>query len=376
MFRLLILALTFFGFISSSASQAEQIPGIDDPALSVAAEQWLAEVDPLDALRDIGSLAAAGNIAAQFFANQVFHSLSAMDDLTRPQRLDLFPRSPQDGRRARFSPYQIDAKLAPALAARSAIRNDMNPADWIALTEAMLAADMRQTALDNIGFALQVGSLNVEVLEFATDHLAPADPQITDYWISLILEIHRRKFFDRDEAHIARWSDEPWELLRRTGFFAAVEEGLWPALLAGMFTSDATLEEFKPFERLNIDVARRLFVAAHGQDDFDPSHYAEDISELGRLVLGSVEQTPYLRPLVVLCSEKCPDDHAQCVVAGLLNGFGKSHVARRLEPVIPAKTYYASSRAIDEVRSNLAARLNGQVMQRALMPQCMLNAAR
>ncbi len=363
---------------------AERLPGVDDPALSAAAEQWLTKDNPLEALRDIGQLAARGNLAAQFLANRFVHTLGNLDDefrsLSRAEKWEVFSAPPRGDRDWRYHPYPIDSESVPALAARDEISFEMPAGDWIALTEVMLAAGMRQEALINIGIVVQQRMIDVEVLEFTTDHLTIADPQIAGYWAALISELWGRELSDADEERLSRWSVEPGDLLRRSGFYSAAESGVWSALIAGLLVSDGP-EELEPFDRRNTVIAQRVFEAAFTQGEFNAADHAEDISELGRLIRGNAEQTPYLQPLIRLCSNVCQNELSQCVVSGVFNGFYHSYNAHLLEPVVAAETYYASSRAVDEVLSTVAARLNvaagqnAQLAQQRLLPQCLLDAA-
>ncbi|MEO1313946.1 MAG: transposase [Pseudomonadota bacterium] len=180
MLRSFILFISTIATLTPGLARAEPLPGVDDPALVAAAEQWLAEDDPIEALREIGRIAVAGNLAAQHFANSVDlyeRGFGSATPMSRSERLKLFPPSAGDDRTVKTRPYEVDFALSPALAATRKIGITVPLAERIAVTETLLSGGLRQVALSNTTQDLSTRPNEVEVFQLA--EAATNDPAIS-----------------------------------------------------------------------------------------------------------------------------------------------------------------------------------------------------
>jgi len=358
------------------SAEAQQLPGLDDPALMAAVADWLDSDTPLDATAEIGRIAASGNIAAQVLANGLHRNIGwFLPDVqvSRGERFDFFPPAAGDDRERRFTPYIVVPEDFPARIAFQDIQQADDMEEWRALFEVMLEGGLRERAL----LATQVGvtqsPFHVEVLQFAATQMTPADRFISDIWGWLVLYAgtadEAPELFDE-----AAWPQDPRQLLEHSGFFAALDAGLWPAVFVAAFSSHLEWQALEPFsERPDVAATLRLLEL---RDDRDPGEPAPaDLETVGRVLFASAPDHPYLQPLANLCSAECGADPRPCMATGVINRFDQSISAGRLEPMIPIADYFASRRAVDELRATITAYDDANHDWYLQMPQCALAPA-
>ncbi|MBF9045394.1 hypothetical protein HKCCE4037_18805 [Rhodobacterales bacterium HKCCE4037] len=367
-------AATFLTLISAvmTPAAADPIDGYDDPQLQAALAEWLNADNPIDTYEEIGRLARDGNLAARFFANQVYYDPGWFHpdrELSRDERAALFPRLPDDTRPRSFQPYQIDDDAAPGMAARRAIGPTVDRDEWIELAEVMLAAGLRESVLVQTAVVPSNGPhLNIEAMQFSAEIISPADQRSFDIWAFLLFEEKRAEHLP-DETRSARWFTSPTDLLSQTGYHEALEGGVWSAVRAA---ASIMMLDPDPAASTEPEVAAMTRLL---QARWDGEAGAQaDLDRIGALVLSNREQSPYLRPILRICESACADVLRACAANGAINDFDARFGARTLEPLVDAETYFMSRRAEDEVLATIAARTRSATVPLLTLPQCLADA--
>lgn len=363
-FHYIVFLGILFGFIAHGPTEAEENQRIEGPALSRAVDQWLAKDNSRDALADIGRMASNGNLSAQQFARGVFNSRRTLGlEMSRKDLLELFPPQEGDAPARRFRPYADTAENTGGLA----VTPDTQTEEWLRLANTLLSQGYRQTVLNNIIAAMHAQPQGVELIfELAAEHLTPSDIQVIDFWFFVMSEKARRQHPVYSQTIPASMVDAD-ELLRRTDFYTALEQGVWSAVtIAGAF-----LQEDMPDDS-------RVQLMSRMQRTRDFRFPEEDMQALGLLLMNNFEHTPYLQPLFRYCSEVCQIDVDGCLAAGVLTSSYQSWGAIYFEPYVDARRFYSSVRASDEIRVRISDRLRSGLPHQywELMPQCLADEIR
>ena len=364
-----LIAFTVALFLGVQTAQAEAIPGQSDPALTDAIARWLAEDDPIEALRDIGELAAGGNIAAQVFANAISYQTWTFppDFQDRDAQRSLFPPTADDDRDRRFRPYRIDEATIPLFAARTVFASGSD-VDEMAQALATIAEAGRLT--EAFGFFMQAnnqsGTSNPAYFEALEPFANASQRRVVEHWGLLHLEIARQAIPSLSESGFAEWPRSPEDMLRATGFFEALEAGQWMALISAAPFAGEPAHELAPWlDHPRLELVRTLWRA--GAND---AASVDDLTTLGEWI--AADPAPYHDPLQRVCAAACGPDHLQCVGAGTLAYLNRSQILTTLEPLVSATQFYASPRADQELRLTIGYRQD-EMMDG--LPQCLRDAA-
>lgn len=355
-----------------SAAVAEPLPGADDPALRAAALRWLNRENPVEALAEIGQMAAEGNVAAQLFANGVFYSNTVtLDGLTPDALRELFPPSPDAAPRrsddARYTRPRRDEE-GPFLEWRRS--DDATAEQWSTAIAGYFEAGRVYLAQFGIEWAMPTSAFPARIAEEAPRYFHSGEAMAEAYWRTLFFEMYER------EAAWWRFVFGPWfsvppaELLKTSGFYEAVEDGLWPAVFAAAIMardlSEAPDRVSDPSNDWVADLAAvtdhpnvvRVVRARRAYDTrryrlLGPGPTAEDLLGIGRMVEAGLDRTPYLQPMVGACAQACGEQTTICIGAASVLRVRGRPLTRWLEPMLEADVVHASERAVDEVLARI-----------------------
>ncbi|MEM7721844.1 MAG: hypothetical protein AAF376_05680 [Pseudomonadota bacterium] len=372
--RLLAPLCIIFSCLGAQPSDA--LPGSDDPALAAAAERWINDEDAIEAMIEVGALAADGNIAAQYFANRMYylHDFDNPNRLSRDELVALFAPLEGDSRSRRFTPYHLTGQGHAALDARLEINADLDAETWIEMAEVMLAAGFRQSVLSEFTANAWSSSrrLASELMPYISDIAQPTDRATRDLWGYLAIEMAGMEIFP-DPDREALWTVHPGDWLERTGFYTALEEGSWSTALAvtlwsqSTFVPDSAALDDSPVVRI-VEIYNTIL--AH-----DQSASADEIDEFGSYLLTQAETLPYLRPNARVCRTACPSDAANCMASGTMVNLGNFIRPRSFEPVLSEDVVYGSVVAERGVLARVASLVEMELELPLALPQCLINAA-
>lgn len=350
------------------SAQAEILPGRNDPELRAALAEWL-ENDPtteIEALRQIGHLAANGNIAAQHFANQTrafhVHPGSAMP---RDAWLALFARGEGDTSDGfRFRPYQIAPEVIAPLQPR--FTDDIEVEDWAARI-AILAEEDLQTRV-HFDFAISVNHFGLQPVlsETIAPHVTPDNFGTVDYWMFLTMAQSAQAVGLSDPLF---WPVSSEVLLDQTGFHTALAAQRFTALQAAAWAVELD-HALTIQDDLQADVAafRSAIVSVMMGETATPA----DIDRAGRLIAADAQRTPFLRPLNRACQTACAGAVPACLAAIAASPLQWDHRSYTLELVLQPAEYFASPRADQAFWMSVA---NTDDVWRQRLSQCLLEAA-
>ncbi|MEM9761983.1 MAG: hypothetical protein AAF968_05655 [Pseudomonadota bacterium] len=363
------------------------MPGSEVPALRAAANLWLTDKDPREALWAIGQLAADGNPAARQLARQLSRrTLYDFPDMSWADRRALFPPD-RTGQNPGLLLYPISGRDVPTVSAlMKGIHKLPTPEAWISHAEALLAAGYREEFQTSVSITVpNYPHLNIEVAKFAETVLTDADRTGGTLWWFRGMERSMLEFLDRWEpaeaaARRARWGEEPWTPSTTTAFAKALREERWSAIWAAGMMVQGEYGQL-PLDAETADLYRRWTLLAawpvFRAQGSAPLSVAE-LEILGAILINDAERSPYLRPLSSLCHTECPEARARCMAAGLpiVRGLGEM-VPSGLEPITGSEAYYTSWRAARYVLSSIAfrQRRDGFGPDWLQVPQCLQTAA-
>lgn len=324
-----LMSVIFAALCAAHIAQAQAIPGQDDPALAQAIARWLAADDTPGALQEIGQLAADGNVAAQVFANRVYRLAWSYPPgfEARADRMALFaPLDPDTTRR--FAPYPgagdgiaiLDLGYDPA----------MDVGDVTATVTTLAEAGMVRAAVSELSSALNQRGLHTSPLVPIVPYITADDPTALTYWGLTIAAISHRNAL----PHLAQdWTTQPEEILSESGFFEALADGRWWALLAASFSPPGRGSLGPLLDNDPRIIAIRAF----------------DTEVMGQLIEADTA-THGLARLVQLCTATCPANaRASCIAGGAMTRIVPGAALSQLEPFVSRDAYVTSPRAEQEL---------------------------
>jgi len=358
------------------------------PELRAAALAWLAADDPTEALWQIGTYAAQGDIPARFMARTLYYNFVAWDfpDLDRDGWAALFP--PDPGEASRFwRPYPIDEEAVPAAAARNLISHAETAEDWIAQAQVLLDAGLTNTVREHLRILLGNGSpFAGEAAMFMEGWITPEDALWFEIWYTRATDHGLADTFEefdpeRSQARRDQWGGTPWGPAQNAQFDEALADGRWTALRAFALLSlfddegvvlpmDAPPPELERW-------ARQLGAVTVNDPERAPPLTADDLAGIGALVRTDAARSPYLTPLKTACDTACPDTTTECLAIGAITRVYDISRLRQVDfgPALPLETYASSDRAGRDLLAHMGALYSRDRTFALDMPQCFRDAA-
>ncbi|MEL6432784.1 MAG: hypothetical protein AAFQ28_03190 [Pseudomonadota bacterium] len=351
--------------------RAEFLPGASDPNLARAAHNWLMENEPSQAMHNIGQLASDGNVAAQFFANRIYNDPFGTTELSKIERLNLFPPVEGDTRDSRFRPYEIEHASFPILSLRFDLDFDQPLPQILEAADMLFEAGFKQALYGQFLIAFQNADIDIEAFEIGSRYVLPTDRHSIDYWGFLILAMSARDTF-ADKKRAISWIKPAEDLLEQIGFYETLRSGGFSALrvvglsLAHKLPHVATELDTSDFASVVYNF-RRIAEKEEGSSDIT----SDRLTDIGTYVEKTLEQAPYLRPARDLCALACGKEKEVCLGCIILTRDYRTSIEQHLEAVITAEKFYTSLRAQREVLSNVRHRLRDAGSLYGLFPSCL-----